>query len=114
MLFLARIHSWEVRRKLNEALLRLPDRARAFLKRRAPFRLFTSCTRVLLALGFLPSGLTKVLGHRFTLLSPDVPIGYFLEALYQAGFYWRFIGLCQFTAAILLLIPISCAGITTG
>ena len=33
--------------------------------------LFTWCTRALLALGFLPSGLTKLLGHRFTTLSPD-------------------------------------------
>lgn len=56
-------------------------------------------------LGFLPSGLTKLLGHRFTLLSPETPIGYFFEALFQAGLYWNFIGACQLLAALLLLIP---------
>jgi uncharacterized membrane protein YphA (DoxX/SURF4 family) len=66
---------------------------------------FTTLTRVLLAIGFTPSGLTKVLGNRFTLISPETPIGYFFEALYQSGFYWRFIGVAQLTAAVLLLIP---------
>ncbi|MEZ4703363.1 MAG: DoxX family membrane protein [Rhodothermales bacterium] len=62
-------------------------------------------SRLLLAAAFLPSGLTKVLGNRFTSISPDTPIGYFFEALYQSGFYYRFIGLAQVTAALLLLIP---------
>lgn len=66
---------------------------------------FTIFTRVMLALGFTPSGLTKVLGNRFTLLTVDTPIGFFFEALYRTGAYWRFIGLCQLTAALLLLIP---------
>ena len=68
-------------------------------------RRFTWATRILLFLGFLPSGLTKVLGNRFTVLSVDTPIGFFFEALYQSGFYWRFIGLCQLVPGILLLIP---------
>jgi uncharacterized membrane protein YphA (DoxX/SURF4 family) len=68
-------------------------------------RVFTVCTRILLALGFLPSGLTKALGNRFTLLGLDSPIGFFFEAMYRTGFYWRFIGLCQLAAALLLLIP---------
>ena len=66
---------------------------------------FTWMTRGLLALAFVPSGLTKVLGNRFTLLSPETPIGYFFEALYQSGIYWQFIGLAQLAAALLLLIP---------
>ncbi len=68
-------------------------------------RAFTLFTRVAIAIGFLPSGLTKVLGNRFTLLTPDTPIGLFFEGLYQSGFYWRFIGLAQLLAAFLLLIP---------
>jgi uncharacterized membrane protein YphA (DoxX/SURF4 family) len=60
---------------------------------------------VLLALGFLPSGLTKVLGNRFTLLGLDSPVGFFFEAMYRTGFYWRFLGLCQLAAALLLVIP---------
>jgi hypothetical protein len=46
-----------------------------------------------------------VLGNRFTLLSVDTPIGFFFEALYRTGFYWKFLGLCQLAAAMLLLIP---------
>ena len=68
-------------------------------------RVFTTFTRVLLALGFVPSGLKKVLYERFTQLGIDNPVGFFFEALYQTGFYYRFIGLAQITAAILLLIP---------
>ena len=68
-------------------------------------RWFTVATRILLAIGFIPSGLTKVLGNRFTLLGPDTPVGYFFDALYQSGFYWQFIGLGQLLAAVLLLIP---------
>lgn len=66
---------------------------------------FTRFTRLLLALGFLPSGLTKLLGERFTSISPATPIGYFFEALYQTGYYWRFLGAAQLLAALLLLIP---------
>ena len=75
------------------------------LKQNKHLRRFTAMTRVLLALGFTPSGLTKVLGNRFTLLSPETPVGYFFEALYRTGFYWNFIGACQLMAALLLLIP---------
>lgn len=68
-------------------------------------KVFTVITRILLALGFLPSGITKVLGHRFTIPSIDNPVGFFFEALYRTGFYWRFLGWCQLVAALLLLIP---------
>ncbi len=66
---------------------------------------FTLLVRILLAIGFLPSGLTKVLGNRFTILGIDTPVGFFFEGLYRSGFYWRFIGLSQLFAAFLLLIP---------
>jgi archaellum biogenesis protein FlaJ (TadC family) len=41
------------------------------------FSSFTVFARALLALGFTPSGLTKALGNRFTILSAETPIGYF-------------------------------------
>lgn len=68
-------------------------------------RAFTWFTRIIIALAFVPSGLTKVLGHRFTVLGVDNPVGFFFEALYRTGFYWRFLGLCQLAAAVLLVIP---------
>ena len=69
------------------------------------FKLFTWGTRILLFLAFLPSGLKKLLGERFTILGVDTPVGFFFEALYQTGFYWNFIGFMQLLAGILLLIP---------
>ncbi|MEZ4796583.1 MAG: hypothetical protein R2785_05385 [Flavobacteriaceae bacterium] len=69
------------------------------------FVLFTWFTRILLALAFVPSGLKKLLGERFTLLGTDNPVGFFFEALYQAGWYWNFLGFMQLLVAVLILIP---------
>jgi uncharacterized membrane protein YphA (DoxX/SURF4 family) len=66
---------------------------------------FTALTRLLLGVGFIAPGLTKLRGNRFTILGTDTPIGFFFEALYQSGLYWRFIGAAQVLAAILTLIP---------
>lgn len=62
-------------------------------------------SRILLALAFIPTGMVKLLGQRFTLMGPDTPVGYFFEAMYQTGFYWNFLGLSQVLAGVLLLIP---------
>lgn len=69
------------------------------------FYRFALFTRVLLAAGFIPTGMVKLLGERFTLISPDQPIGAFFEAMYQTGLYWRFLGFTQVAAGILLLVP---------
>jgi len=81
------------------------DQLHARLKKNRLLKIFTVFTRILLALAFLPSGLTKVLGNRFTVLGIDDPVGFFFEALYRTGFYWRFLGICQLTVALLLVIP---------
>jgi len=62
-------------------------------------------TRILLAVGFIPSGVKKVLGLRFTQIGVENPVGFFFEALYQSGFYWNFLGASQLVVAALLLIP---------
>ena len=69
------------------------------------FKLFTWGTRILLAIGFMPSGLKKLLGERFTNLGIDNTVGFFFEALYRTGFYWNFLGFMQLLTALLLLIP---------
>ena len=69
------------------------------------FLLFTWFTRILLALAFIPSGLKKILGLRFTEIGLDHSIGFFFEALYRTGLYWNFLGFVQLLAALLLLIP---------
>jgi hypothetical protein len=66
---------------------------------------FTVFTRLLLGIGFIAPGLTKLLGNRFTLLSLDSPVGFFFEAMYRTGFYWRFLGFAQVLASLLVLIP---------
>lgn len=65
----------------------------------------TALTRVLLAIGFIPPGLTKVLGKRFTLLSPETTVGGFFEVFFQAEEYYLFVGAMQMLAGLLLLIP---------
>jgi uncharacterized membrane protein YphA (DoxX/SURF4 family) len=74
-------------------------------RNRRGLHVFTWIIRVLLAIAFLPSGFTKLIGHRFTLLPIDTPIGFFFEALYRTGWYWQFLGLTQLLAAILILVP---------
>jgi hypothetical protein len=61
--------------------------------------------RIVLAAGFIPSGMQKVVGERFTVLPVAHPMGHYLDALYQTGFYYTFIGGMQVAAAVLLLIP---------
>lgn len=75
------------------------------VKTKLLFKIFTWFTRILLSLAFIPSGLKKLLGERFTLLGTDNPVGFFFEALYQTGFYWNFLGFMQLLCALLLIIP---------
>ena len=69
------------------------------------FNIFTWLTRILLAIAFVPSGLKKLMGQRFTILDIDNPVGFFFEALYQAGWYWNFLGFMQLLTALLIVIP---------
>lgn len=68
-------------------------------------RYFAIFCRIALALGFIPSGVVKVMGERFTGLPSNHPLGHYFDALYLTGFYYTFIGVSQLTAALLLLIP---------
>lgn len=68
-------------------------------------QMFTAFTRILLAIGFIPPSIPKILHKPFTVLPDTNPVGHYFNALYQTGFYYEFIGWGQITAAILLLIP---------
>lgn len=81
------------------------DRVHAWAHRQPWLRRFTVVNRLLLAMAFLPTGLVKATGQRFTILPIDNPIGFFFEAMYRTGPYWYFIGIMQVLAAVLLLIP---------
>jgi len=81
------------------------DKLHAGVKSNKWFRYFAVFNRIALAAGFIPSGLTKVFGERFTSLAVNHPMGNYLEAFYHTGYYYTFVGYVQVTAAILLLIP---------
>lgn len=80
-------------------------RAHAWMRAQSWLARFTLLNRILLAIAFLPTGLVKATGQRFTLLPVSDPIGFFFEAMYRTGPYWVFIGLVQVAAAIAILIP---------
>src|SRR4030095_15802143 len=69
------------------------------------FNYFTVFCRVMLALGFIPSGYVKIMGERFAALSNNHPLGHYLEALYYTEYYYTFVGIAQLVIALLLLIP---------
>jgi uncharacterized membrane protein YphA (DoxX/SURF4 family) len=81
------------------------DRLYGECRRNRWLRYFAVFCRVALALGFLPSGIVKIRGERFTALPSNHPLGHYFDALYHTGFYYTFIGVSQLTAALLLLIP---------
>lgn len=62
--------------------------------------------RLLLAFAFIAAGLVKIMGERFANgLAPEHPMGAYLVALDETGFYYTFIGFLQVAAALLVLIP---------
>ncbi|MDT0632981.1 hypothetical protein RQM47_14695 [Rubrivirga sp. S365] len=81
------------------------DRLHARAVRSRPLQRFMAVTRVLLAIGFVIPGMTKVRGHRFTSLPTSDPVGYFFDAFFQASEFYAFVGIAQVTAGLLLLWP---------
>ncbi|MBX7054397.1 MAG: hypothetical protein K1X36_05535 [Pyrinomonadaceae bacterium] len=75
------------------------------LTRRWWTQIFTAFTRCLLAVGFIPPSIPKILHRPFTSLPDSNPVGHYFDALLATGFYYEFIGWGQLIAAILLLIP---------
>lgn len=59
--------------------------------------------RLLLGFAFVPAGLKKVLGEPFTAPENVGPFHEFLHAFQATGFFYRFVGLLQLLAALLLL-----------
>jgi hypothetical protein len=64
-------------------------------------RYFAVFCRIVLALGFIPSGIVKIMGERFTGLPSNHPLGHYFDALYLTGSYYTFIGVGQLMAALL-------------
>ena len=68
-------------------------------------RYFAVFCRIALAVGFIPSGIVKVMGERFTGLPANHPLGHYFDALYLTGFYYTFIGVSQLTAGFRGMVP---------
>ncbi len=82
------------------------DRLHAQAKQNSWLWLFSIFCRLSLALGFIPAAIVKLIDERFASgLHVNHPMGHYLEALHQTGYYYTFIGVVQFAAAIFLLIP---------
>ncbi|HEX7050221.1 MAG TPA: hypothetical protein VF188_08480 [Longimicrobiales bacterium] len=82
------------------------DRLHARVVANGWLRWFTAMTRGLLALGFIHAGLRKTGGEPFAPGIPvDTPIGYYFDAFWQTGEYYRFVGAAQVLAGVLLLFP---------
>lgn len=81
------------------------DRMHAAAVRNRFLQIFTAFTRGILAVGFFPPGLKKVLNQPFTILPDSNPVGHYFNALYKTGFYYEFIGWAQVIAAVLLIFP---------
>lgn len=82
------------------------DQIHARAKRNRWLWLFSVFCRVVLAAGFIPAGIVKLMDERFASgLDVNHPMGHYLEALHLTGFYYTFIGAAQLLAAIMLLVP---------
>jgi len=87
------------------ALEKTLDKIHASLTANKWLQIFTAVTRVLLAIGFIPPSIKKIMGQPFTILPDSNPVGHYFNALYQTGFYYEFLGWGQLVAALLLLFP---------
>jgi hypothetical protein len=82
------------------------DRLHSQAKENSWLWLFSIFCRLALALGFIPAAIVKLIDERFASgLHANHPMGHYLEALHQTGYYYTFIGVVQLAAAIFLLIP---------
>jgi len=63
---------------------------------------FIICLRIVAGTVFIPSGLLKIQGKRFSYFCPEMYSSTFFTELHQTGFYWSFLGFCQLLTAFLL------------
>lgn len=59
--------------------------------------------RILMAIGFVLSGIRKLPGVKFTTLDASNPVGAYFQAMYDTGFYWNFIGYFQILIGIMMV-----------
>lgn len=74
-----------------------------WLKNQLLVKLFVIYLRYMIGFAFVYASVVKIKGERFTSISPNEPVGYFFEAMYQSGFYWNFLGWAQLISGALLM-----------
>src|SRR5262249_21155148 len=67
------------------------ERVYGELRRNKWVRWFAIFCRIALAFGFVPAGIVKVTGERFTALPLEHPLGHYFDALLLTGSYYTFI-----------------------
>lgn len=67
------------------------------------FKLAVIYLRYLVGFAFVFASIVKIKSMPFTSIPPTEPVGYFFEAMHQAGFYWNFLGWSQFISGALLM-----------
>lgn len=76
------------------------------IKRNRWHWIFSITCRILLSYAFIVAGMVKIFGERFASgLSELHPMGAYLVALHDTGYYYTFIGFAQVIAGVFLLIP---------
>jgi len=77
------------------------------LKERIWIQVFIIYTRYLIGGAFVFASLIKIKGNRFTgesgASNPIHSAWHFFETMYQSGLYWKFIGVSQLVAGLLLM-----------
>ena len=61
--------------------------------------------RILLGVSLLAAGLPKLQGRPWLRTGVEPWVVPFFDALYHSGLYWRFLGLSEIAAGLLLLLP---------
>lgn len=87
------------------AVLESLDTLHARVTQQKIFQWFTAFTRLILAIGFIPPSIPKILYMPFTSLDINDPVGAYFKALYDTGWYYDFMGWSQLVAALLIIIP---------
>jgi len=65
------------------------------LKQSTFFKFLYWIARIGMGFAFIVSGIRKLPGIKFTVLSTDNPVGAYFHAMHETGFYWNFIGYFQ-------------------
>ena len=80
----------------------LEDRV-AWARQFRAMHIFVIVLRMMIAFAFIPAGLKKVIGERFTAAEKTGPFNEFVHAFYDTGLLYHWVGWLQLIAACLLM-----------